>query len=905
MKRLFSLIFLFFSFSFFTIFATNSEQRPKVSIVIPVYKVEPWIRECLDNLVNQTLKEIEIICVDDGSPDNSGAILDEYAQKDSRFKIIHQKNSGVQRARNAGLDVATGEYIALLDSDDYVDIHTYETAYNLAKKDNVDILNFKARIFDDGKDDHINNIDFSDGPVVSAEEYIQNNYRCWVWDNLFKNEIIQKDKIRFIPGIKPADDTCFTYMALGRAKRVKSIPATFYNYRIMPGTLSRMTNEDIFINSYKMFKYICDSWRSGNCLENNEHNLITLIVRWARCWGSVHLRYAQEILDSFGSDVYNSQNVSKCPEYIQKELKRLEYSAESNKNPPLQSGIYRIATASSGYYKRLDISGASKEIGANLQQWETNCTIAQDFEIIRHDAGYYTIKAVCSGKVLDVENGGQKAGTNIHQWDSNDTQAQHWYIIPCEDGSFNIISECNLLAMDVSGNSNNNGANIHCWDINNSNAQKFKFIKADSNYSLNKEPISIAMASDSNYIYPTIVSMTSILENKNSDTKIDFYIMLSGDFEQGLKGTILHLKEKYSDCTITLIDMKNRMSSLYTDDHLTSAAYYRLLLPELLPGIDKVLYLDTDVIVQSDLTKLFDYNIENLYLAGVLETEVTGIDGINYKASVHQKDFYMQKYGEQEYIRSYVNSGILLFNLKNMRNDDFVSKLQACAESHNFINHDQDVLNIVCHGKILPIPNIYNRATWLNPPSNQIIMHYCCRNAKPWTNNFASKSDLWWQYAEKTDCFKEIQEKYLIKDGIYIIASALNDNKVLDIDNASNKDCTNLQLWDKNYTDAQKFNIKYVGDRCSQITAKCSNKSIDVSGAGKNIGTNVYQYTPNNTDAQKWYIIPCGNGYYTIVSKCNMLNLDVTGAKTQNGTNIHCWSSNGTNAQKFKFNRVS
>ena len=182
-KGLKGLIFLCVGlvFSVFLL-VTARPKRPKVSVVIPVYKVEPWIRECLDSLVNQTLKEIEIICVDDGSPDNSGAILDEYAQKDKRIKVIHQENGGVQKARNAGLDVAKGEYIALLDSDDYVDVRAYETAYNFAKKDNVDILNFDARSFCDGEDDHVNDIDFSDAPVVSCEDYIQNNYKCWVWD---------------------------------------------------------------------------------------------------------------------------------------------------------------------------------------------------------------------------------------------------------------------------------------------------------------------------------------------------------------------------------------------------------------------------------------------------------------------------------------------------------------------------------------------------------------------------------------------------------------------------------------------------------------------------------------------------------------------------------------------------
>ena len=129
--------------------ATNAfdKERPKVSIIVPVYNTEPWLRECMDSLVNQTLKEIEIICVDDGSPDNCGKILDEYAKKDTRIIVIHQKNQGVSAARNAGLDVASGEYITFVDSDDYVDLNTYEKMYNLAKKDEIDILQFKFRRF--------------------------------------------------------------------------------------------------------------------------------------------------------------------------------------------------------------------------------------------------------------------------------------------------------------------------------------------------------------------------------------------------------------------------------------------------------------------------------------------------------------------------------------------------------------------------------------------------------------------------------------------------------------------------------------------------------------------------------------------------------------------------------------
>ena len=240
-----------------------------------------------------------------------------------------------------------------------------------------------------------------------------------------------------------------------------------------------MSKEDVFVNSYKMFKCICDSWREGKCLKNNEHNLITLIIRWAKNWGSIYLKHAQEILDSFGPDVYNPQTVSRCPKYIQDELKKLEYSVASNKNTPLKNGVYRIATGSSGYKKRLDITEGASQNDVGVQQWETNYTSAQDFELTKCEEGYYTIKALCSGKMVDVHYGYQEQGTRINQWEENNSQAQHWYIIPCEDGSFNLISECNLLAMDVSDNSSDNGAKVQCWEVNGTSAQKFKFYEVN------------------------------------------------------------------------------------------------------------------------------------------------------------------------------------------------------------------------------------------------------------------------------------------------------------------------------------------------------------------------------------------------------------------------------------------
>ncbi len=115
---------------------------PSVSIIIPIYKVEKYLRRCLDSVLNQTFQDWNAICVNDGSPDNSDKILAEYAARDSRFVIVNKENGGLSDARNAGMPYANGKYILYLDSDDFIHPQTLEIAYNLAMRDNSDIVSF-------------------------------------------------------------------------------------------------------------------------------------------------------------------------------------------------------------------------------------------------------------------------------------------------------------------------------------------------------------------------------------------------------------------------------------------------------------------------------------------------------------------------------------------------------------------------------------------------------------------------------------------------------------------------------------------------------------------------------------------------------------------------------------------
>ena len=122
------------------------EKEDLISIVIPVYKVEKYLEKCIESIINQTYKNLEIIIVDDGSPDNCPQMCDEFAKSDKRIKVIHKENGGLSDARNAGIDIATGKYITFVDSDDYITNDYVEYMYNLIKKYNTKIATCETQV---------------------------------------------------------------------------------------------------------------------------------------------------------------------------------------------------------------------------------------------------------------------------------------------------------------------------------------------------------------------------------------------------------------------------------------------------------------------------------------------------------------------------------------------------------------------------------------------------------------------------------------------------------------------------------------------------------------------------------------------------------------------------------------
>ena len=197
---------------------------PKVSIIVPVYNVERYIVRSMDSLVNQTLKDIEIIVVNDGSTDNSKKLIEIYQEKyPNKIKLVDKENGGLSDARNYGIPHATGEYIAFLDSDDYVELDTYEKMYNKAKEDDSDLVecDFIWEYPDRKKIDT--------GKIYNNKKEMLTYARVVAWNKLIKRSLIEEHKIEFPKGLR-YEDVEFFYKMVPYYNKVSFVKEPLIHY---------------------------------------------------------------------------------------------------------------------------------------------------------------------------------------------------------------------------------------------------------------------------------------------------------------------------------------------------------------------------------------------------------------------------------------------------------------------------------------------------------------------------------------------------------------------------------------------------------------------------------------------------------------------------------------------------
>ena len=218
-------------------------DMPLISIIIPAYNVEGFLKECLDSIVKQSFDDYEVILVDDGSTDSSPIICDQYAERYSNVHVIHKENGGVSSARNVALDIAVGQWIWFVDADDYISSDSFDLLYKTIKSHDCDtVFSGLIRVYEDGR---IEESHHNDDYISSKENFLLHNYSFQNGMILFSNIIIQENSLRFVGGIKMGEDLEFQYRYLMLCERPIRINQNIYYYRQRGGSAIANVNSSI------------------------------------------------------------------------------------------------------------------------------------------------------------------------------------------------------------------------------------------------------------------------------------------------------------------------------------------------------------------------------------------------------------------------------------------------------------------------------------------------------------------------------------------------------------------------------------------------------------------------------------------------------------------------------------
>lgn len=317
-------------------------QQPKVSVIVPCWGVEKYLDKCVESIVNQTLRDIEIILVDDVSPDRVPEMCDAWAQKDSRIKVIHKtKNEGLGMACNTGIDAATGEYIAFCDSDDWVDSDMYETMYDAAKKYNAQMVftglkrvdaagnaleslphRKKLEVYKTATDIEEFALDMiASAPTIREDRTIQVSSKVV----LYSSTIIKQHKLTFVSEREiPSEDLIFNIHFLNHTQCICTIPYKFYNYRVNTQSISRKPDFNRFLSCKKLYFYLQKECRElefrDEYITRNQRMLLgqaRSCVKFCQEWNISRrekLNFINSIcFDRIWTEIYNSYPIHQMP----------------------------------------------------------------------------------------------------------------------------------------------------------------------------------------------------------------------------------------------------------------------------------------------------------------------------------------------------------------------------------------------------------------------------------------------------------------------------------------------------------------------------------------------------------------------------------------------------------------
>ena len=999
----------------------NIDYKPKISVIIPIYNNELFLQDFLETVVNQTLKEIEIICIDNGSIDNSLDLLVKFSQEDRRITIIKQKNQNFGVALNTGLSIAKGEYLSFLDSNYLFELNMLEEMYKKVMVQHSDIVIYQFKPIDlenwnfEGKKINYNfGIDLVPNKETFSVIDIPNNIfqisHSWVWDKLFKTDFIKSNNIKF-PNIITTYDIQFTYISLCLANKIaiirkKLVIKRHQNKKLLflmkrddPSSVLLSFDKIKFILERKgLFKFVEKSffkWIFSFCIfklktidKKSKEYFYYFLQEKFRLWNYIdksppNSELYREIQYIKNQKVFPTINIAYAVSknyfnlFLVSLISLLKNSEFENINIIL---VYHDITDSDiREIKKLkdihDFSLQTLFIGKNIFNYYPNEKLKtkEEFyqyifddkfsdlekilyldsdtiirksllplwEINMDDKLFVTFEniSLSKDKAKDVKlkdnlyiNDGAVL-INFKKWRKLNIHTKlidffkNKMINDSNQNSLNKSTDKQKLRLNPEYNFIENWLRVfNCqYEHNHSELYKKKdptiLHLAEIKYSMNKHnnsfiyeflkyynlskyvknsnsTIPIVLSSDEKYapfMYTTIVS---ILENANLKTFYSFYLLVPDNFSKIAEHNILKINDNYK-CCIHFIHIKNEFNNFIKKiSNITLSKYYGLLIGDLLPkDLDKCIYLDIDVCACKDLAELFNLDIKDNYIAGVVSEEYYFLKEKNYKRLNISS------------MKKYVDVGMLVMNLKRIRADNMTQKFIELSKE-NYELQDQDILNIACFGKIKTLPpkfnvmitrikeknpylrNLYTEHEILEARSNPYIIHYSDKK-KPWNSIGIYMESYWWNIAKKIPYIYNLFKR----DNIYKNELKkwwfTKKKKKLNIDNPKsfNEKIQWLKLYDSTPIKT------YLTDK--YLVRKWIKEKIGGEYLIPLIGTYDKFDDINFKNLPKSFVIKCnhGCGYNIIVKDKSLLNLNITKYKIDKWMNTNFAFENGLELQ--------
>lgn len=655
-------------------------EKPDISVIVPVYNAGRYLADCLNSLLAQSYDNIEILCINDGSTDNSAEVLAAYEKTNSNIKVFNQENSGPAKARNVGLENAQGKFIMFCDADDTYCPSFCEDMISCIKKNGVDFVMSHINTFD--KNNKQTNSDmwfpFNGGKrtLSTADKFKTNVY---LWNKIFRKSIIDLYDIKFPEGHK-SDDNAFIYEYLTVAHTAYYLDKKLYNHNDCDGSIMNLFYSDnikiedlldkpiILLLLYRfIIKY--------NLLNENKEFFSQVAYKELRgSWQNVPVIWEKEFLEKF-SEVF-----SQIPE---------------------QDIVFDDKTFLK-LYKLL---------------------LKKDFYATSH--------------ALDCVIRGSK------------NYRRKYCVQPVLKPAF-----------------------MH----NN---------------------IPVVFNSDDNYVKYLAVTIQSILNNSSPKNNYDI-VILTENISEDNQILLLNSIKHFSNISIRFYDMnyyskKFEVSKFPTVGHVRTAAYYRLFISDVFAEYEKIIYLDSDLILNTDVALLLRENLEEKSVGAVLDYHVSQIkkdDDLALPGIVE----YGAKVLNMTDWSSYFNSGVLVCDIRRIKEKQYLERFIEVAKVNNKFYNDQNVLNSVLQGDVKILDNSWNvqlnggsnltLCCHLRPLSEMKIIHYCGKD-KVWNMVSGLYTSLWWGIARQSIYYEQLlnnllQNKLASNDrAITLISQKLDSQKDL------------------------------------------------------------------------------------------------------------------------------